>query len=202
VDGSVPIDAHNEKTPRVYLEVCVCIPDTKEHETLVVTKAKPSNVHAALLLAGFQPGKPGEWDWSGPALKPIPPTGDGLDVTVAYTKDGKEVEAPITDWVIDAKTQTTLTRTLHGAAWPGDGAPPEHFVFAGSRIFKKQGREGYTADIDGTLIGLTTFGGETIAWTAMYNPDSGIESPHWIADAKSVPAVGTPVVLRIRRQGC
>jgi hypothetical protein len=196
IDGSVPIDAHNEKTPRVYLEVCVCIPDTKEHETLVVTKAKPSNVHAALLLAGLKPGKPGEWDWSGPALKAIPPTGDAVEVTLSYQKDGKDLEAPITDWVIDAGTHKTMTQTRQGTL-----EQPDHFVFAGSTIFKRQGREGYTADIDGTLVGLTTFGGETVAWTAMYNPDSGVETPHWIADAKSVPEVGTAVVVRIRRQG-
>jgi hypothetical protein len=193
IDGSVPIDAHNEKTPRVYLEVCACIPDSKEHETLVVTKAKPSNVHAALLLAGLNPGKPGAWDWSGPALKAIPPTGDAVSVTVAYTKDGKEVEAPITDWVIDADTH----KTMSDAAAP-DPKNPDHFVFAGSTIFKKKDREGYTADYDGTLIGLTTFGGETIAWTRMYNPDSGVETPHWIAHADRVPAVGTPVVVRIK----
>jgi hypothetical protein len=189
LDGSVPIDAHNEKTPRVYLEVCVCIPDSKEHETLVVTKAKPSNVHAALLLAGLNPGKPGTWDWSGPALKAIPPEGDGVTVTVAYKKDGKDLEAPITDWVIDANTHKTMT----------DTAATDHFVFAGSTIFKRQGREGYTADFDGTLIGLTTFGGETIAWTKMYNPDSGVETPHWIAYADKVPDVGTPVIVRIRK---
>jgi hypothetical protein len=173
----------------------VCIPDSKEHETLVMTKARPSNVHAALLLAGLSPGKPGAWDWSGPELKAIPPTGDALEVTVTYTNGGKDVEAPITDWVIDAKTRKTMTQTKQTAS-----GPPDHFVFAGSTIFKKQGREGYTADVDGTLIGLTTFGGETVAWTAMYNPDSGVETPHWIADANSVPKVGTPVVVRIRRQ--
>jgi hypothetical protein len=191
IDGSVPIDAHNEKTPRVYLEVCACIPDTKEHETLVMTRATPSNVHAALLLAGLQPGKPGMWDWSGEKLKAIPPTGDCVKVTVSYTKDGKTIEAPITDWVIDAQTHKTMTQTAGQAA--------DHFVFAGSTMFKKKDREGYTADIDGTLIGLTTFGGETIAWTRMYNPDSGVETPHWIANADKVPAVGTSVVVRIER---
>jgi hypothetical protein len=191
IDGSVPIDAHNEKTPRVYLEVCACIPDTKEHETLVMTKAVPSNVHAALLLAGLQPGKPGTWDWSGEKLKAIPPTGDAVRVTVSYTKDGKTIDAPISDWVIDAQSHKTLTQAA------GDGA--DRFVFAGSTIFKKKDREGYTADIDGTLIGLTTFGGETIAWTHMYNPDSGVETPHWIANADKVPVVGTSVVIRIER---
>src|SRR5262249_11037911 len=157
IDGSVPIDAHSEKTPRVYLEVCVCIPDSKEHETLVMTKAVPSNVHAALLLAGLQPGKPGQWDWSGEKLKAIPPTGDPVTVTVSYTKDGKTIEAPITDWVITTQTQRTMTQTA--------AADSDHFVFAGSTIFKRKDREYYTADYDGTLVGLTTFGGETIAWT-------------------------------------
>jgi hypothetical protein len=176
----------------VYLEVCVCIPDTKEYESLVMTKAKPSNIHAALLLAGLKPGKPGAWDWSGEKLKAIPPTGDGVTVTVAYQKDGKEIEAPLSDWVIDAGTKKTLTQAA------ADQNPADHFVFAGSTMFNKNGREGYTSDIDGCVVGLTTFGGETVAWTGMYNPDSGVESPHWIANAEKVPGFGTAVVVRIR----
>jgi hypothetical protein len=217
IDGSVPIDAHNEKTPRVYLEVCVCIPDSKEHETLVMTKAVPSKVHAALLLAGLNPGKPGTWDWSGEKLKATPPTGDAVTVTVSYKKDGKDIEVPLTDWVTDAQTKKSMTEITSKPpaepktptdpstpaspdAKPEPAPPPDHFVFAGSTIYKKQGREGYTADIDGTLIGLTTFGGETIAWTHMYNPDSGVETPHWIANAAKVPEVGTAVVVRIVKQ--
>ena len=76
-DGIVPIDAHDPKTPLVFLEEFVCTPDSREYESLVVTKAKPSHVHAALLLAGGLAGKPGEWRWAGPPegrRKPATPT--------------------------------------------------------------------------------------------------------------------------------
>jgi hypothetical protein len=188
LDGTVPIDTHSDKIPRVYLEVSVCTPDSKEHETLVVTKALPSNLHATLLLANFNPGKPGAWKWEGEKIQAIPPTGDQLAITVSYSKDGEKIEAPITDWVIDAVTHKTMTET----------AAADHWVFAGSRIVHRQGRDWYSADGEGTMIGLTTFGGETIAWSRMYNPDSGVETPHWIAYADKMPPVGTAVVVRIK----
>lgn len=186
VDATVPIDAHNEKTPIVYLELIACTPDTKEHEVLAVTKALPRHVHAALLMIGLKPGKPGEWDWTGPELVAHPPTGDPVGVSIAYEKDGKVVEAPATDWVVSQKSGKTLAST-------GD-----HFVFAGSRIVTRQGREWYEAEGSGTLIGLTTFGGETIAWSRMYHNESDIEEPQWIANAELVPAYGTRVVLKLR----
>jgi hypothetical protein len=186
VDGTVPIDTHNEKTPILYLELIACTPDTKEHEVLAVTKALPRHIHAALLMIGLKPGKPGEWDWTGPQLVAHPPTGDGIEVSIAYEKDGKTIEAPATDWVVSQKSGQTLTST-------GD-----RFVFAGSRIVTRQGREWYEAEGSGTLIGLTTFGGETIAWSRMYHNESDIEEPQWIANAALVPPYGTPVVLKLR----
>ena len=53
LDAQVPIDAHNPRTPRVYLELFVCPPDSKEHEAVALTKVPPSQVHAALLLLGL-----------------------------------------------------------------------------------------------------------------------------------------------------
>ena len=188
LDAQVPIDAHNPRTPRVYLELFVCPPDSKEHEAVALTKVPPSQVHAALLLLGLEPGSPGRFSFEGKRLVSIPPTGPRLRVTLAYERDGKTIELPASDWAVTTRDGQSLTKH----------APTEGFVFAGSMIVKRQDREVYYADTDGTLIGLTTFGGECIAWSGMHNPDSGIEEPHWIADAKVVPPFGTPVVVRIR----
>ena len=188
LDATVPIDAHNARTPRVYLELFVCPPDSKEHEAVALTKVPPSQVHAALLLLGLEPGSPGRFSFEGKRMVSTPPTGPRLRVTLAYERDGKTVELPASDWAVTTRDGQSLTKY----------APTEGFVFAGSMIVKRQNREVYYADTDGTLIGLTTFGGECIAWSGMHNPDSGIEEPHWIADAKVVPPFGTPVVVRIR----
>jgi hypothetical protein len=187
-DGTVPINCHDPRTPRVYLEVTVCTPDTKEHETLVVTPARPSHVHAALLAAGFNAGSPGSWTWDGKKITPHPPTGDGLEVLIAYTdKSGREVEAPATSWIVNADNGARFNAGRDGG-----------FVFAGSGIVKRQGREVYDADGSGLLIGLTTFGSEAIAWSQVISPEAEVAEPEWIADPKVVPEFGTAVVVRIR----
>jgi hypothetical protein len=190
-DGRVAINAHSDQTPRVYLEALACTLDTKEHESIVVTRALPSHVHAALLLLGLEPGKPGEWNWEGESLKAIPPTGERVSLTLGYEKDGAPVEVPLTDLAWSVQHQQSLSEM----------AGQEGFCFAGSMMVKRQGRDWYRADGEGTLIGLATFGGETLAWTRMYNPDSGVEEPHWIARREAVPPFDTPVVVRVRRLG-
>lgn len=188
IDGIVPIDAHNKETPKVYLEVTVCTRDSKEYESLVMTDARPSQVHAALLLLGLAPGKPGSVVFDGKSLVRTPPTGDGLEVTFIY-KDaaGGEVRAPAWDWIVSAASGARFRPPGDGPAW----------VFAGSRSVTRNGKDWYDADGSGTLIGLTTFGGETIAWTAVFSPESAVDEPEWIADAAKVPPFGTPVVVRI-----
>ncbi len=186
-DGIVPIDAHDPAKPRIYLEVLACTPDTKEHESLVMTPALPSHIHAALLLLNLEPGTPGQWDWNDNALHATPPTGPALTVTVRYTASDRDTTDNLAEWVLDATSRATLAAS----------APQANFLFAGSQIYKRQGAEHYRADVEGTLIGLTTFGGEAIAWGIMYNPDSGIEEPRWIANPARVPAFNTHVVVRL-----
>jgi len=186
-DGTVPIDVNSVKTPVTYLEVLVCTPDTKEHESLVVTQAKPSHVHAALLLIGLEPGAPGDWDWQGAAVRAIPPRGPRVDVRVSVERDGRREESRLTDWAWHSTENASLTD------WRVDDGP----VFAGSQMLRKGAQNIYRADGEGCLIGLTAFGGETIAWSRMFHHDSGLESPVWVARKDRVPPFGTPVVVRI-----
>jgi len=182
-DGEVPIDCHNLKTPRIYLEVTVCARDSKEHEALVVTDAKPSHVHAALLLAGLEPGTPGRWTIENGQTKKVSPSGAAVEVSIVWRDAwGVERTARATDWVVSTK----------GARLGGS------FVFAGSRIVPWQGREFYDGDGTGVLIGLTTFGSETVAYSELLSPESAIEAPEWIADVARVPTMGTRVVVRVR----
>lgn len=191
IDGVVPIDCHDPATPRVFLELVACTPDTREHEVLVLTKAKPSNVHAALLAIGLAPGVPGSWKYEDKKVLPVPPRGDGIEIGIAYRNAaGKEIECPVTDWIINAETGAPFK--------PRPGVSGPRWVFAGSVFAKRQGREVYDADGTGTLIGLCIFGSEVVAWCDMISPEAAIEEPVWIADIKKVPAAGTPVILRLR----
>ncbi len=184
LDATVPIRLDDPRAPRVYLEQLVCIPDTKEHEVVLVTGAKPSHVHAALLAVGLTPGKPATWQQQGTKMVPIAPEGDSVKIELIYTNAAGEriTDAP-SKWVKNATT---------GAAWPGG-----NWVFAGSVMKSRAGRDIYEADAGGTLIGLTSFGTEVLAWPTVLSPDSQEQEPEWIADAAHVPPMGTKVVVKM-----
>ncbi len=188
-DGWVPIDCHDPRTPDVWLEQVVCITDTLEHESLVVSLAKPSEVHAAMLLVGLEPGKPGSYRWDGQCVVGVSPEGDAVGVTFVHEDDeGNEVVSDPLSWVVDV----TGTRSL------GDGLQDRPaFVFGGSRFVAYNGPEVYDADMSGTLIGLATFGGETIAFTEVISHEAMYQEPEWLANAKRVPEYGTKVRVRL-----
>ena len=185
IDGVVPIDVNDPDAPDVYLELIACSPDTREHESLVVTAARPSDVHAALLLIGLEPGRPGAFVWEGDDVRYIAPEGDALTVEIrTLGPNGQERTDPVRAWVRNART--------------GERFPDRAWVFAGSRFVERQGREWYDADGAGTLIGLCTFESETIAWPEVISPESAIDEPVWLADNDAVPPFGTPATLILR----
>jgi hypothetical protein len=188
-DGVVAIDCHHPETPDVYLEVICCTTDTREHESLVVTDVTPSLIHAALLAAGAEPGAPGGWQDQGGTLRPLPPRGSRVQITF-ITSDPQHgaIEHDPGAWVCRAGAEQSLR----------EAAPDSTWVFAGSRLRERGGRQVYDADGTGQLIGLHTFGSETLAWTRVESPDSWIDEPQWLADRGAVPAIGTPVTVRLR----
>jgi hypothetical protein len=121
------------------LECFLCRRGTKEHESVVATEADARVIHAALKVAGIEPGKPVEFD---PQFKP--PTGDRVKVSVQYhDPQGKIVTLRAQDWVQDVKTKKAL-----GDDW----------VFAGSLLvpaFDPKDPPVYAASQDGALICVT-----------------------------------------------
>ncbi len=184
-DGVIMWEFHDPRTPDTYLEQIVCTPDTKEHESLVVSLARPSAVHAALLLIGARPGRPGSWVFRDGRLASDPPSGDPLIVRFV-TPDGIEHD-PLA-WVVSSDRSRTLRSVV------GD-APA--FVFGGSRFVNYNGQDVYDADFAGTLVGLTTFGGETISFREVISHEAAIQTPEWLADGDAVPDVGEPIVVRV-----
>jgi hypothetical protein len=190
-DGEVPIDAHDERAPWVFLEVVVCTPDTKEHEALVVTRARASHVHAALLLVGLEPSAPGRWKYEDNVLKPIAPTGERVDVQISYGgEDGAERVLTPQEMIVNAVDAKRFGEAREG-----------RWVFAGSQLIARGGREVYDADGAGTLIGLATFGSETVAWSEVISHEAAVEEPVWVADKRTTPRMGTAVTVTIRRAG-
>jgi hypothetical protein len=184
--GIVPIDART--TAGVLLESIVCTPDTREHESLLLTTVRPSHIHAALLRLGLQPGQPARFDFRDGVLIPIDPTGPRVMVTLHWVDaDGVSRSATPNDWIIDAATGEHLPADSEGGGW----------VFAGSGSERTPTGYVYHADTDGTLIGLAAFGSETIAYTQALSPESAYADRVWIADPEAVPPPGQSVTVHI-----
>ncbi len=179
--GRVPIMADVGDETVVFLEQLVCTPNTKEHESLVVVKARPSHVHAALLLLGLEPGKPASWTVENETLIPHAPEGPPLIVEFLFTDAaGVEQTAKPSDWVVNFKNTA-------------EHLPDERPVFAGSAMKKlRDGSERYYADGDGTLIGLASFCTEVIAWPRVFSHEASRHEPEWVA-AKDMPKLDTAV---------
>jgi len=214
-DGIVPVNAHTKADLKVFLETAVCGYDSKEHESLIVTKAKPSQVHAAMLMLGLNPGKPGAWKLEEKKWVGIPPEGDEVEIRFVVTgANGVQREEDPADWIVNIRDGKTLGAIAPDAKWvfagsklaekkpspraPGEGSVPQSAPSSAPNPAVKPGPEYYVADIEGTLIGLTSFGTETIGLTVMYNPDNDKEAPEWIASREKTPEIGTKVVVRVR----
>ncbi len=169
-----------------FLEQVACARDSREHESLVVVDVKASAVHAALLLVGAEPGRPGRWRLEEGVVVAEPPEGPRLRVfiQVSGTADAPAREWPVTDWIrgVDGRR--------FDAAW----------VFAGSRFadnprsWKEPGQH-YVADFTGSIVGLVTFGDETVAATSVIPDLIDISAANWEAWTERMPDEETPVVL-------
>lgn len=180
--GTVCADLSHEQTPVVYLELLVTGPDSREHESLVMTKVKPSAIHAGLLAAGLEPGNPVKWGQQGVEKLPA---GHGVRVEAAVVGvDGPGDFVDLASWVVGKDTGKGL---VDAEGWG--------LVFAGSVTDER----GYAADKAGTIVGLTGFGTEVVAAAWGLSPTASVDEPVWIVDKERVPAFGVEVVVRISR---
>ncbi len=175
-----------------WLEQVACSPGSRVHESLVEVAARPRDIHAALLLAGFEPGAPGHWSEGEEEDAPVvlmPPRGDLLSISVRYASGPATIEEPIGEWIAGVSGEATFPRD---AVW----------VFGGSAIVPNPPWMGpgehYVADMTGSIIGLVTFGDEVIGYREVLPDQEAVEPPHWQVRSDHVPPVGTPVSLVIR----
>lgn len=144
-----------------FLEQFVCLAGTREHESLFAFEGRASDIHAALLFIGLEPGAPGSWRKATPddpetgSIVAIAPSGPELSVEVIV---GAAQPEPIASFIRVAPLADGSERL----AAPIDSF---RFVFAGSRLRRdrRTGEDRYVADGSGSLIGLVTFGDETVA---------------------------------------
>ncbi|MFK7758451.1 MAG: YdjY domain-containing protein [Phycisphaerales bacterium] len=196
-DAKIAMDCHHPDTPDVYLEMFICGPDSREHESLLVTQVLPSSLHAGLLAAGITPGGPVSYvqDEESGRVKRIAAYGDPVRLEV-HMGDPKEDSGmtsgwiSILDWAVHVENEVLLSEEPR---WDG-------FVFAGSVLDEGIARgPKYGADREGSHVSLTAFGHEVISPVWIVSPDAGVDEPVWIANRDLVPEFGSAVRVRITR---
>ena len=186
--GYVDIDATVVNRDAGWLELLACLPGTRTHESILAVEAMPSHIHLALVMVGLEPGAPMTWDLQGQKLVAKPARGPQVAVSIVTTVDGKAVETPANQWVIDRGT---------GSPMVGDW-----WIFTGSVIGEagidpdQQGDTGYHADSSGTVISIVHFGDDVLARDTQATQHSDAQG--WGPNTQLIPPVDTEVVIRLR----
>ena len=152
-------------------------PTPKAHETILVTKAKPSAIFEALGLMGLTPGSPPWFDYEEAVAHAA--KGDAVDVFVRYQSNGQLIEHNICDWVTNKSKQQPMQQ--------------RNWVFCGSRR-EDDGR--FAADFEGTVITVVDFPSSLLSLAESHS-ESNAEL--WlVANAERIPAIDTPVTVILR----
>ncbi len=173
----VECEALNVEAP---LEFFCCVTGTNEHESVLRTPAKPSDIQIALLAIGMKPGQP--LRYSEALNKWLPPEGPPLHMTVEYEKDGKTVSYPAYRWLRNVKTK----KSPAAFSW----------VYTGSRVMS-DGK--FAADITGYVVSIVNFDLTLIDVPALAS--SANETLEWERNADLMPKTGTRVWMVLEPVG-
>src|SRR5687767_10438935 len=88
------------------LEFFLCLAGTSEHEAVLRSKAKPSHLHAALLMIGLKPGETVKFSETKRAW--IPPHGPPLQIMARFERDGKQMDVPAYRLMRDIKSKREM----------------------------------------------------------------------------------------------
>jgi hypothetical protein len=147
-----------------------------EHESVIRTRAKPSQIHTALLMLGLQPGEPVKYSESD--RKWFPPHGPPLKISIEYVKDGKQYSMPAYKLMRDVHTKQTM--------------PPLTWVFTGSRVMEDGT---YAADITSYVVSIVNFDLTLIDIPALAS--SANETLEWETNLDLLPPLGSPMTMII-----
>jgi hypothetical protein len=171
--GIVPIDASRQPM----LEVLVCTPNTREHEALVMTSVRPSHIHAALIALGAEPGRTGGLVWNGSDFEMREPRGDRIGVRLAI-EGADPIWTDAREWFTNAPASKLDT----------------DWLFTGSRLHEGA----YTADRDGTIIGLVSFTTEVVGMTPAITEIDADRGFDFVPVTERTPPFGTRVLVELK----
>jgi hypothetical protein len=174
------------------LEYLLVGPNGAMHESLFLTRVRPSLLNAALLLLGVEPGRNAHWeeraglDEHGRSNKAIyPPQGDGFFLYAAWREAGETYFFRAEDLVRNLESGRSLRR--------------HRWVYLGSRFLalKKDQPESFLADVEGNLVNLSFFfQGNTLLTSAV---EECFEQTIWAANEWLLPERGQPVRIFFAR---
>jgi hypothetical protein len=165
-----------------WLELLACVRGSREHEAILVTDARPSHVHLALMLLDLEPGQPMMWRQHDGEMQVRPPSGPRIAVSLMFERDGEMVEVPANDWIVNQETGEPLDDNV--------------WLFCGSGFAELDGRRVYRADVGGNLISLVNFGDDALTrpTSTTHQDDNAI----WGANTPRIPERQTKVLIRLR----
>ena len=177
------------------LELILCTDNSKEHESIFCTSARPLHIHTALLLMGSKPGNPAmkrvqqkkDVRWVS-----VDPAGDKIIVSVVFSdEDGMFREYPISDFVSPVAPQLEAVAVKEKKQFPDD------FIFSGSHLIEgAKGSKKYLCEDTGNVISVSTFGDELLCLSEL----SGHENNKliWKVNSKLLPDLGEEVIIRLK----
>lgn len=165
----------------VALELLLCRQDTKEHESILRTKALAAHLHAALLALDLAPGIPAHWSEEGQDSRFLPPKGAALNIVLRWKdKEGTAHQDDAAQWIK-----------------PADGRkcqPPKTWIFVGSDVTPDGA---YLADRRelGHVISVSNFADAVI--DVPFESSQQNADLEFTADSQAIPPVGTAVEIVI-----
>jgi len=183
--GYIDIDVEVADRGGDWVELIACVKNTRDYEAIVVTEARPSHVHLALLTLGLEPGKPMSWHKAEGDDDFVTEPAQGPVVEVFYVltdEQGSETEVPANEWVWNNRDEKMLGTN--------------RWLFTGSRFMEQNGEPVYLADVNGTVVSIVNFGDDLVVRaTDLTNQSDGGQ---WQARADNIPPAGTGLKLRLR----
>src|SRR4051794_13166948 len=158
------------------LEFLCCSTGTKEYESVLRSRARPSHLHFALLMLGLQPGQPVKYNeadntWTAPR-------GPELKVSCEFQRNGKSVSIPASRLMRSVKDKTAM--------------PEVNWVFVGAPTLE-DGE--YAADVTGYLITVVNFEHTVIDIPQVKSSKN--QSLEWEINPEVMPKRSTPIWLII-----
>lgn len=195
VDGTICLDDG-------VLEVVACTKDTKEHESIIQLRAKPVDIHMALLLIGAAPGAPVTHKQVGEGEEMrwvfYPASGQPVELSLIHSVEGgKELVTPIAEFIQKIAQEDVPAQGQGRSERKMEKLPTSIFLFMGSQLIENgDGPRRYIAEESGNVIAISTFGDEMLGLSEQYSSSNG--SLLWEVNSDKIPAVGTKVRLRLK----